>query len=492
MGSALTQRSAACLVSALLLASPSARGQDGAAAGASGEPEGPRFSTPPEGKADVDLSERPADQMPGRDPNDPFIPVDDPMLAPVPPAGNVLKRWQDALSIVRSRNPDIKRAYAQILIAQGQSRQTLSASLPVLTTGGNLRLLFGTGQGEAVGQSDPLTQYSHDVTLRVPLFASRDWYDRGTAKRIVKVRELQSKDTERLVVGGLAEAIVAVITAERLSEVTRVNLAASLSSLELNRKRARLGAANAVDVLRAEQEVATSRSQVIESDETLRRSREALGLSLGHSTAWGVVPEISLDRLREDARQTCTPGDDIRDRPDVQAAEENKAVAARNVKSVNFDYLPTVSASAQVNYTTIPQFAFSQNNFTWNLGGVLSWNLYDGGFRYGEKKAQKGNLETAQQDLNNLQNSAQIEVTQSLRGVEVATRNLEVSKQSREIAVQNARLARIRFVNGTGTSFDMIQTQSAANQAIIDVTIKEFELLQAQIAAFLAMASCDL
>ncbi len=83
-------------------------------------------------------------------------------------------------------------------------------------------------------------------------------------------------------------------------------------------------------------------------------------------------------------------------------------------------------------------------------------------------------------------------MTQAVRAVQVAESQLAVSNTSRDVALENARIAQLRFLNGTGTSFDMTETQGAARRAALDVTVKEFQLLRARIAAFLAMASCDI
>ena len=77
-----------------------------------------------------------------------------------------------------------------------------------------------------------------------------------------------------------------------------------------------------------------------------------------------------------------------------------------------------------------------------------------------------------------------------IRAVKVAKVNLEVFAKSREIAAETARLARVAFINGSGTSFDLVDTASRQRQAEIDLTVREFELLRARVAAFLALASC--
>lgn len=302
---------------------------------------------------------------------------------------------------------------------------------------------------------------------------------------------MQAEDAERLIIGGLAESLVGVITAERLSEVTRVNLEAALSTLELNKRRARLGSGNAVDVLRAQQEVTSSKAQVIEANETLRRSREALGRALGYSDAWGVTPELKLDQLRADARSTCERSEEIEDRADVRAAAAGAAIAERNVNSVMYGFLPTIDLTSTISYRTQVQFSQTLNT-NWIIGAVLTWHLYDGGLKYGERRQNKGLAEVSRQTSIDTKLTAQLEVNQATRGVHVARQSLDVAMESRQIADDNAALAKTKFINGTGTSFDMVDTQRTARQTKIDVTVKEFELLRAEIIAFLSLATCKI
>ena len=78
-----------------------------------------------------------------------------------------------------------------------------------------------------------------------------------------------------------------------------------------------------------------------------------------------------------------------------------------------------------------------------------------------------------------------------MRGVTVAEANLAVSARTREIAQQTARLTRIAYLNGTGTSFDLVDSARSLREAELDSAIKEFEVLRAKIAALLALATCQ-
>ena len=127
---------------------------------------------------------------------------------------------------------------------------------------------------------------------------------------------------------------------------------------------------------------------------------------------------------------------------------------------------------------------------SWTIGGRLSWLLYDGGIRYGQREEAEAASRVAREQLTDTRQRANTEVIQSNRAVQVATVNLGVFMRSREIAAETARLAKVAYINGSGTSFDLVDTAGRLRQAEIDLTVKEFELLRARVAAFLALASC--
>lgn len=426
--------------------------------------------------------------------------IDDPMLTPVEPAPRVVKDWRTALDSILASSTDYKNAQLQVEIARANSRIALASVLPQLTGTGSLNSHLIKGQGlNFVTQElsatttipNPATTYNLGANLRVPLVSARNWYDYATSRMRIGQAESQMDDAERLIIAALAESMVNVVTTERLAEVTRVNLRAALSTLDLSRRRVRLGSGNALDVLRAEQEVAAARAQVIDADEGLRRAREALGQALGSSEPWGLPSSIRLDELRSDARATCKKDQDVASRADIRAGRAAAAIAERNIKSVSYGFLPLVDLNSSLSYSSF-RTSVNRKHTTWTIGGTLTWHLYDGGRRYGEQRLNRALAEQSQQQLLQSERTARIEIRQAVRGVNVARQSLAVANRSREIAASNARLSRSKFIGGTGTSFDMVDTERTLRQSSIDVTVKEFELLRAEIIAHLALASCEL
>ena len=437
---------------------------------------------------------------------EPTLPqVTDDMLAAVPPATNVLQSWRDALRLLRQNSTTLRTLEAQQDLARAQARQALAPALPSVSgTGGVSRqLLKGETQvpnipaSIAAGQwlSDTVslpvnaTTWQAALNLRVPLLALPAWHNRGTALQQIEVARLNSKAAERVSIAAVADAVVTTVTAERLAEVSRVSLESVLSTLDLTRRRSALGAASTIDVLRIEQEVSLSRSQVVTANDGVLRAREELGAVLGSAEPYGVTPAIRLDELANDAKSSCRPAD-VLARADVRAAEASVSVAKRYEEGVSRTYWPTIDAVSSLTYWS-PVSAINNEHVTWSIGGVLNWTLYDGGLRYGTREQRAAETRIASEQLTESKRQARIEVTQAYRAVRSTEATLAVAAKTREIAAETARLTKVAYLNGSGTSFDLVDTARRLREAELDYTVKEFGVLRAKIAALLALATCD-
>ena len=65
-----------------------------------------------------------------------------------------------------------------------------------------------------------------------------------------------------------------------------------------------------------------------------------------------------------------------------------------------------------------------------------------------------------------------------------------MSTTARNIAKESQRLSRLAFINGNGTSFDLVDSARRLREAEIDVLIKEFQVFQARLTAFLSRSNC--
>src|SRR6185369_6735842 len=420
----------------------------------------------------------------------PMPDVSDPLLETPPPATNILQSWQQALQLVRDQSVSMRLARVNVQRAEAQVKSALAPALPqLLGTAGVTKYMIKGDVQTANGTSsipNPSTYWNAQLGLTVPIFRPFAWSNYGSTKDAVEATKLSAKETERQVVAGFASVIVTVVTAERLAEVSRTSLRASLSTLDLTKRRAALGASNTLDVLRVEGETSLARAQVVTATEALMRAREALGTAMGSSESWGVMPDIKLDSLVTDAQKLCRPEQDIASRTDVRAANANLGVTERRLKAIDYSYLPTLDGVSNLGVQD-PNFALNNRHVNWTIGALLTWNIYDGGLRGGQRLSAAAEVEGAKAELAETRRSASLELTQALRNVRVAEADYAVSAKTREINAETVRLSKISFLNGSGTSFDLVLTERQLRISEADLAVSEFAVLQAKIAALLAL-----
>ncbi len=419
-------------------------------------------------------------------------PVSDPMLAPVQPPRRVLSSWQEAISYLRARSTDLRVALDQVLQAEAQTRVALSQYLPSLTTTAQASHQFITSSGvylSAGGASTSSNSAFANLQLQQTLLNAQQFDQISIDELGEDAANLTVEDRKRTLALSLANQIVAVVTAERSAEINRVGLKVALEQLEITRRKQELGAANGLDVVRAQQNAANARATLVSGDESLRESREALGLALGIPEETGVAHDVNVDGLARSAMATCRVITDVDARPDVGAARTNLQVAKRNLQNAYYQFLPTLNAQSTVTGIT-PAPAFGSPDPTWNIQAVLSMSWWDGGLRYGNLRNARAAEDIALQNLESLRRQAIIQVQQAQRQLVVAEVSGKVAREQRDLAAQNDKMTQTAYMAGQGTSLELVTASEAHRQAELNLALQEFNVVKARLLAVLALATC--
>ncbi len=413
--------------------------------------------------------------------------VDDTMLQPVKGPARVVASWKDAVSLLKARSTDLRSSYLDIVRAEARTRTALAGALPSLNGSATLTHQMITN---SVPVELPIPNTATGaIQLVQPLFAPRAWYAIGTAEHNEDASKLSAGDIKRRSLLGVANALVGVVTSERVSELNRVGLRNSLERFELTKRRAGLGGASGLDVVRAAQDVASAKSTLIDGDESLRQSREALGLALGIPEQVGVPPNLSIDGIEKEALAICRVNGSLESRSDLAAAQEQITVAKRGINDARYAFSPIITAQSTAATTTIDTTPSPRT--TWNIQGVLSVPLWDGGARYGNLRDATARHEQAALQFEALRRSAQIEVTQAERSQTVATDKRRVAALARDLSAENDRLTRASYQEGRGTSLELVIAAAQLRQTEINLALADFQLVRARVLALLSRATCD-
>lgn len=426
------------------------------------------------------------------------------MLAPVPPPARILHSWNEAVGYLRARSTDLKIALDQVLEAEAQTRIALSNYLPTITANGVLthQLITATLPKAATAAACGGSGGSNCPTSTIPIqnvesgsvqlqqaIINAPLFDQISIQELGEdAARLSVEDTRRTLVLSLANQIVSVVTAEREAEINRVGLRVALEQLEIATRKQSLGAANGLDVVRAAQNAANARATLVAGDESLREARESLGLALGIPEETGVAPDVDVSALAGSATQSCREVKSVDARADVAAAAVRLDVARRNLRNVWLTFAPTLSGQSTISATSTAQSPYP--NPTWNIQGVLSWTVWDGGQRYGNLRNDRAAIDLAAQQLEALRRQAIIQVEQAQRQLVVAGETDRVAREQRDLAAQNDEMTQAAYTVGQGTSLELVTASEAHRQAEINLALQDFNVVKARILALLALATC--
>src|SRR5262249_18191540 len=126
----------------------------------------------------------------------------------------------------------------------------------------------------------------------------------------------------------------------------------------------------------------------------------------------------------------------------------------------------------------------------WNIQAVLSIPLWEGGARYGQLRDTQAQEREAEQNLESLRRSAAVQLEQARRNIDVTETSRKVAADARALAAETDRLVRTGYVEGQGTSLELVTAAAALRQADINLALKEFDVVRARVFAVLALANC--
>ena len=426
--------------------------------------------------------------------------VSDPMLTPVPQAPRVLGSWREAMSLLRSRSTDLKMAVDQVLQAEAQTRIALAQYLPTINAQGSyihqlitnpvsgISINAATGSGVLTQRAPIPNIETGSVQLTQDIINVQEFDQISINELGEDAARLSVDDEKRTLALSVANQIVAVVTAERDAEINRVGLRVALEQGAITDRKRALGAANGLDVVRAQQNVANARATLVTGDESLREAREALGLALGVPEETGVAPNVDVGGLAQDAVGSCRTVSTVDERSDVAAARVRLDVAKRNLQNVWYTFIPTITATSSVAGTSL--VSNGAPNPTWNIQGVLQIPIWDGGTRYGNLRNMRAAEDIAAQQLEALRRQAIIQVEQARRQLVVAEQSAQVAKDQRDLAAQNDQMTQLAYQTGQGTSLELVTASEAHRQAELNFALAEFTVVKARLLAILALATC--
>lgn len=422
----------------------------------------------------------------------------DPMV-PAATSGLPLLPLDQALTMARARNLDLKAAVARYEAAKEIIGKTWSGYLPQLSASGsytrnNIGAAFAAPSGLYIRQGVPETQYyappppnlpgtipNPPLTV-VPTYQSivvqeqNQWTGKISGSQnilalslIASIRaatltaraaELTLENTRRQILFGVAQQYYAAAGLRRAAEVQ-----AQLLEIETGREkdaqvRFDAGSVNKIFLLRAQIDKSQAEQNLRATRYGYTASKAALAILLERSADFEVdiPPELvlpeGLDKLEDVAP--------VR-RADVLSLKMQAEAADANHTSVILSYLPTVNFNGAYQISNATGFTGLEGSWYFSFG--LNWTLFDGGLREATLREAAANARAAADSATSLDLQSKEQVRTAQLQLESARVNREKAADQVKLARENLALVRINTEAGAATYLEQEDAISALDQA---------------------------
>jgi outer membrane protein len=390
-----------------------------------------------------------------------------------PPATSRPIGFDEAIARARTRAVVSQVGVQEVRRADGLLAQARSGSLPQLGLGGAITRLDArrTSGGALLA---PERQASGTAQATLALSASR-WYQWSHAGDQLEAALAGSDDAVRFAVLTAARAYLTVVGEKRIIEVTRRSVDAAQAHFDFARARRQAGVGNALDELRAEQQLAAAQAQLEGVLVALARTQEALGQATGDDAPLDAAAEPALEVPPADEPTAAA----LARRADLRAAGARATAASRLARDSWADWLPTLLGS----YT-----AFRQDWQTaaspgrgWQAQIVLSFPVFEGGLRVGQARERNALDAEASTLLDGLLRQARSEVRAAWAALQHAEAAYRESARAADRAERALVLVAQAYQAGSTNSLDVTDAEQRARDAGTSAAVAEDAVRQARL-----------
>jgi len=154
----------------------------------------------------------------------------------------------------------------------------------------------------------------------------------------------------------------------------------------------------------------------------------------------------------------------MENRPDLKESVLEVEKAETGVKAARDAYLPILHGTAgyQMNDRDIP---FGRDNDAWMVGASLRWDIFDGFTRWNKKGKAEALAGAASEYLEDYRKNVALQVEENRLRREEAAKRLEVAHHSVQDSEEVVRLISRRFENSIATFVELLDAQTALNEA---------------------------
>jgi outer membrane protein TolC len=267
--------------------------------------------------------------------------------------------------------------------------------------------------------------------------------------------------TRQTVIFNTKQAYYSVLASQRLLQVADETVQQNQKHLEEAQARFEVGLAPRFDVTQAQVQLSNAQLNQVTARNNVALARETL------RTAMGITGPFLFTLVDILERGTLTVNDEAlvaqayAHRPELQSLQAQQRATAEQVSALRKQYLPSVSGTAQYNWTG-REYPLQQG---WLWGVTLTVPLFDDILTTGQVGEAQANLRGLQAQEEDLRQQIALEVRQSFLTLRQAEESIRVSEQTVVQARENLDIAEGRYAAGVGNIIELTDAQVSLTSA---------------------------
>jgi NodT family efflux transporter outer membrane factor (OMF) lipoprotein len=254
--------------------------------------------------------------------------------------------------------------------------------------------------------------------------------------------------------------------AQQQQDIARAGIDTAEQLLELASVRQRRGLASGVDTLRLDAQLAQQRAAL---PALLEQEAAALnGLTFLGAQPPGALNALPGERSLPPAPDLSAglPGELLRRRPDVQAAEDRLHAATASIGVAKADLYPRITLGLSAGLESVAAGSFGDwGSRQWSVGPSISLPIFDGGRRRATVLLRELQQQEAAVQFQKTVLAAWHEMDDALSAYAAERRALEQWRQREQSALSALALAEVRHKRGLSDGQPVLEARRAALQA---------------------------
>ena len=402
-----------------------------------------------------------------------------------------------ALKIAHDNNPTIKIAELEIQRVDYSKKEALGNLLPSLSASGqytnnimksvmfmpeSFSQMMGGQKYMEIGYKN---SYTGSISAGLPLVNFSLWEQIKSKQCEIDLILEQARASKIDMTKQVKDAYFAVLLAKNSLKVLERSINNSKETLKSTEAGFEQGVVSEYDLIRAKVQVNNLNPSYIAAKNGLELAVLQLKMILSLPQEQEIVFLENLEDF-SDRIVSVTDAESeraVNNNSELRQLDLNIMSLQHNLKMVNSQHLPSLSAFGQYTYQTQAEdFRFSEYNWVGSaaVGLQLSIPIFNGRTVVNKAKQLKISLQELQLQKQYASDGIDLQIQSAINNMKAAQEQLSVNKDAISQAERGYEIAKVRYQTGSGTILELNDSELSMTQANLNYQQSLYDFLTAQ------------